>query len=158
MADTEVKPVKVVLALIPRNGSFVLIERKNPHLHLRWAFPGGKTKPEINETEEDAVVREAFEEVGLDVRVARKLIERKHPDTLVQMVYFHCELLDATQEPVVKEDYEISTVEWVPAGQVIERFTSNVDPTIREFILSFAKDSSKEVADALGAAVKEHKH
>ena len=145
MAESEVVPVKVVLALIPRSdGKFVIIDRKIPHLHLRWAFPGGKTKPELHETEEEAVVREAYEEVRLNVRVVGKLLERKHPDTLVPTVYFHCELIDDSQQPEIGEEYEISRVEWVPAAEVLERFTSNVDPSIKDFVLSFNKDLEKE--------------
>lgn len=131
----EFKP-KVVLALIVKDGKFLLINRKIPHLKLTWAFPGGVNHE--GESEEEAVVREAKEEVGLDVKVDKKLLERKHPNTLVQIAYFHC-IPKKNQKPEIGEDYEIAEVEWVPAKEVFEKFTSDIHPLIEKFILSKGK-------------------
>lgn len=100
---------------------------------LEWAFPGGVT--EDQETEEEAMVREAREEVGVDVKVIRKLLERKHPNTLVQVAYFYCEPKN-NKKPAIGEKYEISEVAWVPAGEVLDKFTSDVAPEIQKFIHS----------------------
>lgn len=135
------KPGKIVLGLIEKDGNFLLIRRRVPSLHVEWAFPGGKIKE--GETEEKALVREIREEVGLDVEVVRQLLERKHPNTLVQTVYFHCRSL-SDEEPKTEEEYEIAEIEWVRAEEVLKRFTSDVHPIIREFVLSFAKGKEKE--------------
>ena len=132
MAEETFTP-EVVLALIVKDGKFLLIERKISMLGLHWAFPGGVNQK--GETDEEAVVREAKEEVGLEVKVVKKLLERKHPDTLVQVAYFHCEL-KGNQKPLIGEDYEISEVAWVPAGEVLDKFTSDVAPEIQNFIRS----------------------
>ncbi|MFZ5932509.1 MAG: NUDIX hydrolase [Patescibacteria group bacterium] len=124
---------KVVLALIIKNGKFLLIKRKVKLFRLEWAFPGGITHR--GETEGEAVIREAKEEVGLDVKVVKKIFERKHPDTLVQVAYFHC-LPISGKKPEIGEKYEISEVKWVEAGEVLERFTSDVAPEIQKFILA----------------------
>lgn len=140
MAETAAG--KVVLGIIEREGKFLLIRRKKPHLSLEWAFPGGIIK--AGETDEEAVVREVKEEVGLDVEVVGpKILERKHPNTLVQIAYFHCRLL-GEQTPFIGEEYEIAQIEWVGAREVLERFTSDVDPVIREFVLSFVNNNGKE--------------
>lgn len=128
---------KVVLALIERDGKFVLIRRKIEERGVRWAFPGGVT--EEGETEEEAVVREAEEEVGMRVVVCQKLLERKHPNTFVPVVYFYCKPTDSLNEPQVLEPYEIDEVAWVPAEEVLGRFTSDVDERIREFVLSHSR-------------------
>jgi len=128
---------KVVLALIEKSGKFLLIRRKVKLLKLEWAFPGGVTHE--GETDEEAVTREAKEEVGIDVKPVKKLLERKHPDTFVQVAYFHC-TPKGNQNPEIGEAYEISEVAWVPAKEVLEKFTSDVDPIIQKFILSHAKD------------------
>ncbi|MCJ7805290.1 NUDIX hydrolase [Patescibacteria group bacterium] len=127
---------KVVLALIVKDGKFLLIRRKVRLLKLEWAFPGGVI--EDDETDEQAVIREAKEEVGLDVKVVKKLLERKHPDTFVEVAYFDC-TPKANQTPKNGETYEIAEIAWVPAGEVLNKFTSDVAPEIRKFILSKAR-------------------
>lgn len=142
MVDAPNAPRKVVLALIEHEGKFLLIRRRLPFFKVEWAFPGGVI--EGNETEEEAVVREAKEEVSLDVRVRKKLLERKHPNTLVQIVYFDCELLGSEEGARVGQEDEISEIEWVPAEKVLDLFTSDVHPVIREFVLSKTGRSGKE--------------
>lgn len=138
MAGAPKAPRKVVLALIEHERNFVLIRRRLTIFGLSWAFPGGVIEGE--ETEEEAVVRETKEEVGLDISVVKKLHERKHPNTLVNIVYFHCLPKEPGQELGVGagQENEIEKIEWVPAQEVLERFTSDVDPVIREFVLSKA--------------------
>ncbi len=135
MSEEPRKP-KVVLGLVEKEGNFLLIKRKVPELKLVWAFPGGLVEPEENE--EQAVVRELFEEVGIKVGVKEKLFERKHPNTLVQIVYMSCYQIDEA-EPRLGEPDEIVEVKWVPAIEVLVKFTSDVHPLIRDFILSFER-------------------
>jgi ADP-ribose pyrophosphatase YjhB (NUDIX family) len=63
-------PLLTVDIIIRYKGGIVLIERKNPP--LGWALPGGFV--EVNESLEEAAIREAKEETSLDV----KLIEQFH--------------------------------------------------------------------------------
>jgi len=126
---------KVVLALIVKNGKFLLIRRKVPSMKVEWTFPGGVTRK--GETDEEAVIREADEEVNLNVTVQKKLLERKHPNTLVPITYFHCTLKDS-QAPKIGQPHEIAEIEWVKADEVINRFTSDTDPIIQKFISSFS--------------------
>ncbi len=62
-------PVPTVDIIIEVKGGIVLIARKNPP--LGWAIPGGFV--DYGESLEDAAVREAREETGLDVRLVRQL-------------------------------------------------------------------------------------
>lgn len=61
------KPAPVVLGIIEHGGRLVLIRRKLEPLAGYWAPPGGYV--ELGESLEEAVVREASEESGLDVVV-----------------------------------------------------------------------------------------
>ncbi len=71
MAEKEKKnPLPTVDILIEIGGGIVLIERKNPP--HGWAIPGGFV--DYGESLETAAVREAKEEVSLDV----KLVEQLH--------------------------------------------------------------------------------
>ena len=131
----DFKP-KVVLGLIEDKGKFLLIRRKVPSFKVNWAFPGGVIHP--GETEEECVAREVKSEVGIDVEVKEKLLERKHPNTLVTIAYFHC-IPKVKTTPKIGEPDEISEIEWIGAKEVLERFTSDVDPKIQKFVLSYAK-------------------
>lgn len=58
------KVVRVVAACIKRDGQVLLDRRrKGSHLADLWEFPGGKT--EVGETDNDALVREIREELGV---------------------------------------------------------------------------------------------
>lgn len=62
-----VNPVPAVGILIEMNGGIVLIRRANPPHQGRWALPSGYI--EADESAEDAAVREAYEETGLQVEL-----------------------------------------------------------------------------------------
>lgn len=62
--------------IIELEGGIVLIERKNPP--FGWALPGGFV--DYGESFEDAAVREAKEETGLDVALVRQFHTYSHPD------------------------------------------------------------------------------
>jgi 8-oxo-dGTP diphosphatase len=62
-------PLLAVDSAILFEGGVVLIKRKNPPFQGCYALPGGFV--ELGESIEDAVVREAFEETGLDIELLR---------------------------------------------------------------------------------------
>ncbi len=64
-------PLLAVDAVIIYEGKLVFIKRKNPPYKDHFALPGGFV--EIGETVENAVVREAKEETGLDVKIIKLL-------------------------------------------------------------------------------------
>ncbi len=60
------------VAVLLENGLVAMIERRRQG-HLFYVFPGGHV--ERGETPAEAAIREAKEELGLDVRVVRLLAE-----------------------------------------------------------------------------------
>lgn len=62
------RPLLTVDTVIFReDGAFILVKRKNKPFKGRWAIPGGFV--EYGERVEEAAMREAREETGLDVRI-----------------------------------------------------------------------------------------
>ncbi|NOQ45902.1 MAG: NUDIX domain-containing protein [Desulfobulbaceae bacterium] len=69
-------PVPTVDIIIEIDGGIVLIERKNPP--HGWSIPGGFV--DYGESFEEAAVREALEETGLEVKLTRQFHTYSNPD------------------------------------------------------------------------------
>ena len=75
----ERRPLLTVDVIIRRrDGSIVLVKRLNPPFKDSYAIPGGFV--EYEETVEEAAIREAKEETGLDVRIRRLVGVYSDPD------------------------------------------------------------------------------
>jgi mutator protein MutT len=83
----------VTAAVVRRGGTFLVTRRpRGVHLEGYWEFPGGKCEP--GEPLEACLRREIAEELGVGVRVGRKILEVAHdyPDRTVELHFFDCEL------------------------------------------------------------------
>ena len=127
------KRLQVAVAIILNNDEQVLIARRHAHQHQGdlWEFPGGKR--EANETRLEAVQREIYEEVGLQVEQAEPLMQIVHdyPELRVELdVWLVTEFSgDATGkegQPLVWCPLaELSGREFPAANmQIIERLTN----------------------------------
>ncbi len=79
------KTIEVVAGALYDASGRVLIAQRPPGKALagRWEFPGGKRHD--GETAYDALARELHEELGVEVRAARRLLRYSHeyPDRVV---------------------------------------------------------------------------
>jgi 8-oxo-dGTP diphosphatase len=100
-------PVRVVAALIPERSvasgeTRYLVQQRLPsgsRANL-WEFPGGKVEP--GESDEGALTRECQEELGVQLRVARRLWETVHAyhDFSVQLVLYGAQIVAGAPKPV----------------------------------------------------------
>ena len=111
---TANRPRIVVTAAVVRRGNHYLVTRRPGGVHLEgfWEFPGGKCEP--GEDHESCLRREIEEELGVDVRVGRKIFEVAHdyPDRAVELHFFDCELLG---QPVARLGQDMR---WVAAADL----------------------------------------
>jgi A/G-specific adenine glycosylase len=99
-----------VAACVIRRGDRVLIARRRPDQMLGglWEFPGGKQEPD--ETIEETAVREIAEELGIEIRVGRKLGAIQHAFSHFKMTLhvFECRPLRGRARAVT-----VDAVKWV---------------------------------------------
>ena len=114
--------MEVVAAVIYDSEGRVLATQCAPHKHNGgWEFPGGKIEP--GEDARDAVVREIYEELSVQVKVGKLLhtVEWDYPAFHLRMFCYACRILSG--EPQLKEHVDrrwlskesINTVDWLPA-------------------------------------------
>jgi 8-oxo-dGTP diphosphatase len=111
--------VDVVGAALVRDGRLLAARRTRPaHLAGLWELPGGKVEP--GESDEQALVRELREELGVEAVVGERVgPELVLAETAVMRVY----LCTADGEPVATEHDalrwlgadELHDVPWIPA-------------------------------------------
>ncbi len=107
------------------------IEKGSGNVKLSWAFPGGKV--EDGETKEQAAEREVLEETGYKVKATSTISERQHPQFSVYVYYIECkpESENGIQKP---SDEEIKEVKLIKSSELLNYFTTNLDPKVSEYL------------------------
>jgi 8-oxo-dGTP diphosphatase len=112
--------VVVVGAAIVRSdesGLAYLCARRSapPRLAGKWEFPGGKVEP--GESDEEAVVRECLEELGVVVEAGAQIGDDQPIDDRFVLRVYAARLLDGQPEPAPLEDHDLLT--WVRAAELL---------------------------------------
>ena len=103
------KVTDVVAAIIKKDNLYLVTQRnRNKHMGLKWEFPGGKV--EANETLKEALTREIYEELNININVYEKLAEESYKDSEINIVlhYFLCSI----KEGVINLN-EHEAMEWI---------------------------------------------
>jgi mutator protein MutT len=91
----------VTAGLIWRDGKLLITRRpQGSHLAGYWEFPGGKQEP--GETLETCLRREILEELGVDVKVDRRLLLVVHDYEMktISLHFFQCSHLRGEPRPI----------------------------------------------------------
>ena len=103
---TEQKTIRVVAALVERDGRYLITQRReNAVLPLLWDFPGGRV--EDGESDEGALAREVGERLGASVEVGQLISFVNHPyeKYAVDLFLYECELLSDELQCRAVKDY-----------------------------------------------------
>lgn len=90
-------------AIIFKDNKVVLIYRKKNNQEY-YVFPGGKV--EDGETNEECVIREIKEELGIDIKPIKYIYEVKDPDFIQH--FFLCEWVSGVMGTGDKEEYDVN--------------------------------------------------
>ena len=98
---------EVGCAIIHKNGKLLIAQR-----HLQdsfggyWEFPGGKR--EQDETIEECLAREAFEELGIRIHPERLLCNRIHgvPERRISLFFFFCTWVSGESQTIDCKDFK----------------------------------------------------
>ena len=115
------KTIKVVAAIIKKDGKIFATQRGYGKFKDGWEFPGGKI--ETGETPEEALMREIIEELDTVIEVGELIdtVEYDYPDFHLSMDCFWCSILRGNLVLLEAEDArwlsagELYSVDWLPA-------------------------------------------
>ena len=127
-------PAVAVGAVCTHLEALLLIRRGRGAAQGQWSVPGGHV--EWGETLHEAVVREMYEETGLEVVVDRFLgwVERIDDDYHYLVLDFAVTALDPTQTPVAGDDAAEAT--WVPRYDVSDvRLVDGLYDALRDWTI-----------------------
>ena len=134
------KSIRVVAALIRRDGKVFATQRGYGNYKDWWEFPGGKI--EAGETPEQALVREIREELAADITVGRYLttVEYDYPEFHLSMACYWCSVREGHLTLLEHEAAawlplnDLRQVNWLPADVlVIEEIERQADvQTVKE--------------------------
>ena len=128
------KTVKVVAAIISKNGKIFATQRGYGDFKDGWEFPGGKV--EQGESPEQAIIREIKEELGADIQVTGFLttVEHDYPTFHLSMDCFWAELKEGSSVELLEHEAakwlsldSLDEVDWLPADiKVVEAIKSSL--------------------------------
>ena len=119
------KTIKVVAAIIIKDGQVFATQRGYGEFKGWWEFPGGKMEP--GESPQEALRREIREELDAEIEVRELLetVEWDYPNFHLTMHCFICSLLS---ESLHLNEHEAATwlthetlrsVKWLPADEIL---------------------------------------
>ena len=115
------KSIKVVAAIIEKDGRILATQRGYGEFKGGWEFPGGKVEP--GETSQHAIKREIEEELEAEINVGQLVCDVYHdyPTFHLDMDCFLCTLADSTitllEHSAAKwlDAEHLRSVGWLPA-------------------------------------------
>ena len=123
--------IKVVCALIKKDGKVLLTRRKTGDESVigKWEFPGGKV--ETDETDKDAIEREIKEELEINVRAKMWIAKSiyKYPNKTVDLNLYECDYLAGTIKLHDHIEYA-----WVNTSELLDYDLANADIPLIKYL------------------------
>jgi 8-oxo-dGTP diphosphatase len=118
------KTIRVVAAVIAQDGRYLVTQRRpSAVLPLLWEFPGGKV--ESTETDLDALKREVFHRVGIEVEPGAQIstVAHAYEHYTVELFLYECRVTQGEPSAVNVHQFrwvessEFETLPFTPADE-----------------------------------------
>ena len=127
------KPLDVAVAVIEREGRYLIAQRKpGDSFGGWWEFPGGKALP--GEPLETCLAREIQEELGVSIEVGQRLqvIDHHYPGRTLRLHCYLCHILSGEPQAIDCEAWQ-----WVGPEQLSQfQFPPASAPIIQKLLQS----------------------
>lgn len=131
------KVIEACAAVIRKDGKFLITKRleTSPMGHC-WEFPGGKIEP--GETVEECAIREVKEEVGIEIKIERRLqdLHYDYPHGLIHLYFVLCS--HTSGEP---RTIECAEVRWIESHEFAQFEFPPADVGVIETLVKETTDS-----------------
>lgn len=128
----EKKPGKIIRVLIENDGQFLVVRNKTSDGRSEWGFPEDGLR--ASEDDMKAAVRISLEKTGVKVFANEKLFEQNNKEAQTKISYVYATPTEGRE----------TVEEWVPAEETLTRFTTEVHPLIKNFILAHIRAVEEE--------------
>lgn len=118
----------VSVGIVFKDEKILLVKRSKREGSLTWVFPGGKLEP--GELSSAAVIREVWEETGVECRVVRLLGTRTYGGTGVIISYWKCIAVGGEAE--IREPNNFTSVIWATPEEAESLITSVITHCVRK--------------------------
>jgi 8-oxo-dGTP diphosphatase len=124
--------LNVVCALIIKDDTILAAQLGDQTSHpFKWEFPGGKIKP--GETSEEAIKREIYEELNLQVDVRKKLqpINYQYKTKKINLIPFICTIIKGQFKLIEHNDFG-----WYTINELLKLDLAEADRKLIELTLN----------------------
>ena len=108
MIDKKIYMLKVVAALIEKEGKYLIAKRSTGSNDVfgKWEFPGGKV--EKNESEEQAIEREIKEEFNMNVKTVKFIVNNifEYQDKTIDLRLYECKYISGNFNLSAHSEYK----------------------------------------------------
>jgi 8-oxo-dGTP diphosphatase len=123
--------IRVTAAIIEKNGQILIAKRlEGGPAGGKWEFPGGKIEP--NETPEECLKRELFEEFTIDATIGRFIcsIEHHYSSLSVNLLVYRVNQFKGSIQPISHQE-----IEWINVKDLSRIDLAGADKKITKFIM-----------------------
>lgn len=119
-----IPPQTVVIGVVKNGNKVLMVRRRHPVDNLTWQFVAGRMKVE-QETEDECIVREIYEETDIHAKVIRRLGESSDSESPYRRIYYALDYISGELDN--GDDTENLDIRWMKINTIEQAVTSSIN-------------------------------